>query len=63
MGHASRREKPANKGETMRRLFPVVAIIAFVFVLIGGCVRLKYWAFKQKFPNAGVWSFIISGSK
>lgn len=38
-------------------------IVLLILLGVGGCVRLKYWAFKEKYPQAGVWSFIISGSK
>ena len=38
----------------------VVLLLALAFA---GCVWLQYRAFKQKYPNADVWTFIVSGGK
>lgn len=39
------------------------AVILCILCLFGGCVRLDYWAWKQKYPNGGVMSYIISRGK
>lgn len=47
----------------MKNKLLTIAFVILILAALGGCVRLKYWAFKEKYPTAGVWSFIISGGR
>ena len=47
----------------LKSTLATIGISLLVVLFIGGCVRLQYWAWKEKYPNASVWSFIISNGK
>lgn len=47
----------------MKSTLTNITIIGIILILLGGCAGAKYWAFKQKYPQAGVGSFILSGGK
>lgn len=43
-------------------------LIFFAAIMVGlltiaGCVRLDYWAFKQRYPQAGVGAYILHGDR